>query len=99
MATLCQILPELWLFETADGRGVRQAIAYMFPFIADKAKWKYPPDVMYFEQWPMRQDALLFGGLAYDRKDYLDVWTRLPASSEVEEVVRNYFIRQPILWT
>ena len=99
LATLCQILPELWLFETADGRGVRQAIAYMFPFIADKAKWKYPPDVMYFEQWPMRQEALLFGGLAYDRKDYLEVWKRLPASSEVEEVVRNYFIRQPILWT
>ena len=99
LATLCQILPELWLFETADGRGVRQAIAYMFPFIADKAKWKYPPDVMYFEQWPMRQEALLFGVLAYDRKDYLEVWKRLPASSEVEEVVRNYFIRQPILWT
>ena len=99
LATLCQILPELWLFETADGRGVRQAIAYMFPFIADKTKWKYPPDVMYFEQWPMRQEALLFGVLAYDRKDYLEVWKRLPASSEVEEVVRNYFIRQPILWT
>jgi hypothetical protein len=71
----------------------------MHPFIADKKKWKQPPDVMYFDEWPMRQEALLFGGLAYNREDYLETWKKLPASSKVEEVVRNYFIRQPILWT
>ena len=98
LATLCQIIPELWHFQTADGRGVRKAVEYMFPYIADKKKWKFPPDVMYFEHWPMRQESLLFAGLAYHRKDYLEVWKRLPASSDVEEVVRNYFIRQPILW-
>ena len=102
-ATLCQILSahghDAWNFQTADGRGVRQAIDYMFPFIADKKKWKQPPDVMYFDDWPMRQQALLFGGLAYRRHDYLDIWRRLPASSTVEEVIRNFFIRQPILWT
>jgi hypothetical protein len=59
----------------------------------------HPPDVMYFNEWPMRHEALLFGGLAYGRQDYLDLWTKLPAASTVEEVVRNYFIRQPILWT
>jgi len=103
LATLCQIVSanghDLWHFETKDGRGVRKAIEHMFPFIADKKKWKHPPDVMYFDQWPMRQEALLFGGLAYGRQDYLDVWKTLPASSTVEEVVRNFFIRQPILWT
>jgi hypothetical protein len=46
----------------------------------------------------MRQAALLFAGLAYGRQDYLDVWQRLTASSNVEEVVRNFFVRQPILW-
>lgn len=103
LATLCQIVSanghDLWRFEAKDGRGVRKAIEHMFPFIADKKKWKHPPDVMYFDQWPMRQEALLFGGLAYGRQDYLDVWKTLPASSTVEEVVRNFFIRQPILWT
>ncbi len=101
-ATLCQILSEtgddLWTFTTADGRGVRKAIEYMFPYIADKKKWTKPPDVMYFEYWPMRQEALLFGGLAYKRQDYIDVWKKLPADSEVDEVVRNFFIRQPVLW-
>ena len=102
LTTLCQIASrnghDLWNFRTADGRGVRQAVEFMFPFIADKKKWKHPPDVMYFEQWPMRQAALLFGGLAFGRQDYLDVWGKLPASSNVEEVVRNFFIRQPVLW-
>lgn len=102
LATLCRIVSanghDLWGFQTGDGRGVRNAIEYMFPFIADKKKWKHPPDVMYFDEWPMRQEALLFGGLAYGRQDYLDVWRKLPAGSNVDEVVRNYFIRQPVLW-
>jgi len=41
MATICQILStpadNLWTFE-ADGRGIRRAMAYMFPFIRDKKK-------------------------------------------------------------
>ncbi len=102
LATLCQIVSEdgddLWNFTTSDGRGVRKAIEYMFPYIKDKKSWPKPPDVMYFEYWPMRQESLLFGGLAYDRPDYLDVWKKLPADSDVDEVIRNYFIRQPVLW-
>jgi hypothetical protein len=53
---------------------------------------------MYFESWPMRQEALLFGGLAYRRAAYLELWKKLPADSAVDEVIRNYFIRQPVLW-
>lgn len=102
LATLAQIISEtgdnLWTFETPDGRSVRKAIEYMFPFIADKTAWKNPPDVMYFDKWPMRQEALLFGALAYRRNDYLEVWKKLPADSDVDEVIRNYFIRQPVLW-
>jgi len=102
LATLCQIVSEtgdnLWNFSTADGRGIQKAVEYMFPFIRDKKSWKLPPDVMYFEYWPMRQESLLFGGMAYNRADYLDVWRKLPADSDVDEVIRNYFIRQPVLW-
>ena len=46
----------------------------------------------------MRQSALLFGGLALDKPEYLELWKKLPASSNVEEVIRNFFIRQPVLW-
>jgi hypothetical protein len=102
LATLCQIVSEkdenIWAFATPDGRGVRKAIEYMYPFILDKKKWTKPADVMYFEQWPMRQEALLFGGFAYGRNEYIDLWKKLPADSDVEETIRNYFIRQPALW-
>jgi hypothetical protein len=40
MTTVCQILSSgqdsLWEFEMPDGRGIRKATEYMFPYIADK---------------------------------------------------------------
>jgi hypothetical protein len=102
MATVCQILStvddNLFAFQTADGRGFGRAVEYMAPFIAEKKLWPLKPDVMYYEEWPMRQASLLFAGLAFNRPDYIELWQRLPADSSVEEVIRNYFIRQPVLW-
>jgi hypothetical protein len=102
LATLCQIVSEagfdLWNFKTEDGRGIGKALAYMFPYIQNKSRWPERPDVMYYDDWPMRQESLLFGGLALRRPEYLQVWKKLPADSEVEEVIRNFFIRQPALW-
>lgn len=102
MATICQILstPEddLWTFELPDGRGMRKAMAYMVPYIRDKKSWPKPPDVMYDQYWPMRQSSLLFAGVALKEPSYLQLWSSLPADSDVEEIVRNFFIRQPTLW-
>jgi hypothetical protein len=102
MATICQILSipqdNLWAFHLADGRGIGKAVAFMEPYIRDKASWPRPSDVMYANDWPMRQCSLLFAGIALNRPDYLQLWKTLPADSNVEEIIRNFFIRQPILW-
>ena len=102
MAAICQILSSagdnLFTFQTADGRGFRRAMEYMAPFIRDKKSWPLKPDVMYDHEWPMRQNSLLFGGLGLNRPEYVEIWKKLPADSQVEEVVRNFFIRQPVLW-
>jgi hypothetical protein len=102
MATVCQLLStpadNLWTFELPDGRGMRKALAFMAPFMRDRARWPHPRDVEYDAEWPMRQASLLFGGLALDRPDDIALWRTLKADSTVEEVVRNFFIRQPILW-
>jgi hypothetical protein len=90
---------DLWRFELSDGRGLRRAVAFMAPFIRDRKGWPFPPDVMYDDQWPMRQASLLFAGLAYGETSHLDLWKSLPADSSVDEVVRNLFVRQPVLWT
>jgi len=102
MTTVCQILStpndNLWKFETRDGRGVARAVAYLYPYIKDKKSWPLKPDVMYDAEWPMRQISLLFAGRALNHRDYIELWQKLPADSNVEEVIRNFFIRQPVLW-
>jgi hypothetical protein len=102
LSACCQMLwteqEDLWNFTLPDGRGMRLAMAYMVPFIRDKKKWPLPPDVMYDKEWPMRQTSLLFGGIALHEPSYIELWKTLPADSDVDEVIRNFFIRQPVLW-
>ncbi len=97
MAAACQILG-MWSFNLPDGRGMARALAYLYPYLADKSKWPLAPDVMYFDQWPVRQQSLLFGGLAYNKPDYLALWKKLKPDPTVEETIRNYPVRQPVLW-
>jgi Alginate lyase len=102
MSGICQILStpgnDLWQFKLPDGRSMGKGVAFMYPYIADKKKWPYPPDVMYFDNWPLRQQSLLFAGLALNRPEYLALWRRLNPKPKTEEAVRNYPIRQPVLW-
>ncbi|HEX4749075.1 MAG TPA: alginate lyase family protein, partial [Bryobacteraceae bacterium] len=102
MAGICQVLStsgdDLWTYTLPDGRGMARAEAFMYPYIADKSKWPYPHDVMYFDVWPLREQSLLFAGLALDRPEYLDLWKKLNENPVVEEAIRNYPIRQPVLW-
>ncbi|HEU4389251.1 MAG TPA: alginate lyase family protein [Blastocatellia bacterium] len=102
MTAVCQILStrgdNLWTWRLSDGRGIARALEFMFPFIADKSRWPHQPDVMYYEQWPVRHPSLLFGGLGLNRPSYIEVWRRLKPDPTVDETTRNYFIRQPVLW-
>ena len=102
MATVCQILStreeNLWTFQLPDGRGIKKAMEFMFPYIADKKKWPHTPDVMYFDQWPVRHPSLLFAGLALEQPKYLALWRTLDPDPTVDETIRNYPIRQPVLW-
>ena len=102
MATVCQILStpddNLFSYTLPDGRGFAMAMAFMFPFIADKKSWPYPNDVEYFDDWPVRQPSLLFAGIALSKPEYFAVWRRLNPNPTVEEIIRNYPIRQPFLW-
>jgi hypothetical protein len=102
LTTICQILStsqdNLWTFSLPDGRGVAKAMGYMYPYMKDKKTWPLKPDVMYDAEWPMRHSSLLFAGRALRRPEYIELWKKLPADSAVDEVVRNFFIRQPVLW-
>ena len=105
LTTICQVIDsaDLWHFTppTKDGvpqSGIEKAVAFMAPYIRDKKTWPHPPDVEYFEDLPVRQPNLLFAGLAYHRPDYIALWRTLPADPTVDEIIRNFPIRQPLLW-
>ncbi len=97
-AAICQIDGHLWQWSLPDGRGMRKAMAFLYPYIRDKSAWPFAKDVMYFDQWPVRHPSLLFAGLALGEPRYLDLWTTLDPSPTTEEVIRNLPIRHPLLW-
>jgi Alginate lyase len=102
MAILVQTLTtkddDLWKWQLPDGRGMAKAVAFMFPFIADKKTWPKPPDVMFDKEWPVRQPSLLFAGEALNKPEYIALWKKLDGDPTVEEVLRNWPVRQPLLW-
>jgi hypothetical protein len=102
MAGLCQSLkglaPDPTSFALADGRGMKRAAEFIYPYIEDKGKWKWAKDVEHFDALPVRSPGLLFAGLAFKEQLYLDLWKRLNPDPADKEIVRNYPIRQPLLW-
>ena len=102
MASLCQLLStdkdNLWAFSLSDGRGIRKAMEFLYPYLADKSKWPHQPDVQAWDGWPARQPSLLFAGLGLHEQKYLDLWRKLPADPTNAEVRRNIAITQPLLW-
>ncbi|TKB98690.1 alginate lyase family protein [Pedobacter cryophilus] len=102
MSTLCQILStpkdNLWAYETSDGKSIKKGISFIYPFIADKSKWELKPDVMYWENWPVAQPALLFGANAYQENSWFLTWKQLDHQPKVAEVIRNLPVKYPLIW-
>jgi hypothetical protein len=46
----------------------------------------------------VRQPSLLFAGLAFHEPRFIDLWRTLDPEPTVDEIDRNYPIRQPLLW-
>jgi hypothetical protein len=103
MTTICQTLStkedNLWNYTSANGRNMKMGIDFMYPFIEDKSKWTLPKDIMYWNDFPVAQPALIFGFAEYsDKKDWLNTWKKLNHFPKVEEVIRNLPVRNPIIW-
>jgi len=88
----------LWTFVSPDGHGMGKGLAFLFPFLRDKSSWPFKHDVMYWDEWPVRQPSLLFGGLALNKPEYVALWMELKPEPTSEEGLRNWPIRQPLLW-
>lgn len=102
MTTLGHVLSDkkenLWDFRLPDGRQLKKAVDFMYPFVADKSKWTYPKDVMYWEEWPVAQPFLIFAYQHFRKKEWLETWMKLEHFPQTEEVVRNLPVRNPLIW-
>jgi len=102
MSTICQLLStpddNLWAYQTPDGKTIREGIDFLYPYIADKSKWPYAHDVMYWKEWPVAQPSLLFGANAFNDEQWFDTWRRLEHDPQTEEVIRNLPVRHPLIW-
>lgn len=75
-----------------------RAAAFLFPYLRDRSKWPFPHDVQHWDAWPVRSPGLLFCGLACTHPDYIALWRRLDPDPTDPEIIRNFPIRQPLLW-
>jgi len=102
MTMICLILSDekndLWNYKTSDGRSIRKGIEFLYPYIVDKSKWPFNHDVMYWDEWPVAQPFLVFGANHFNEKQWFTTWSSLNHFPEVEEVIRNLPVRNPIIW-
>lgn len=102
MAGIAQIASaprnNLWTYTLPDGRSLQKGMEFIVPFIVDKSKWPKPPDVLYWDEWPVRQPSLLFAGINLNQPEYLKIWEKLKGDSTTPEVLRNLPLRYPLLW-
>lgn len=102
MACLCQSLkgltPDPPAFQLWDGRGLCKAAEFIYPYLKEKSAWKWAKDVEHFDSWPVRSPGMLFSGIVCHEQKYLDLWRVLNPDPANKEIIRNYPIRQPLLW-
>ena len=102
MASLCQTLndltPDPLTFQLSDGRGLARAARFIYPYLKDKSTWRWAHDIEHWDALPVRSPGLLFSGLAFHQQPCIDLWRTLNPDPTDEEIIRNYPIRQPLLW-
>jgi hypothetical protein len=102
MTMLCESLQgtgtDLLRFALPDGRGICKSAEFLYPYLKSKSAWPYRKDVEHFEALPVRSPGLLFAGLACDRPEYVDLWKTMNPDPADAEIIRNYPVRQPLLW-
>lgn len=100
--TICQLLStpkdNLWTYQTPEGLSIKKGVLFLYPYLADKNKWPYAKDVMYWDNWPVAQPSLLFAAFAYQSEGFFETWKKANHEPKNEEVIRNLPVRHPLIW-
>jgi hypothetical protein len=105
VATLCVLLSttnnDFWKITLPDGTTPRNAVDFIYPYLADKNQWLadgHPKDAMHWEDWPVRQPCLIFAYVEFGDGKYFNLWKKMNADPPDLEIRRNMAITQPLLW-
>lgn len=102
MTMICLILSDnkndLWNYTTPDGKSIGKGIEFMYPYVADKDRWPFRKDVMFWDEWPVAQPFLLFGSLQFSEKNWYETWQTLGHYPETDEIIRNLPVKNPVIW-
>jgi len=102
MTMVCLILSDknndLFNYQTPDGKSLRKGIEFLYPFVADKNKWTFNRDVMYWDNWPVAHPFLVLGAYSFGVKSWFNTWKLLDHFPSNEEVIRNMPVRNPVIW-
>lgn len=102
MVSLVQLLStqkeNIYNYKTKDGKSIQLGMEFLYPFIENKKDWPFQKDVMYWNNWPIKQASLLFVGLEFNNKNYLNLWETLKYDENTLEIVRNTIVKNPVLW-
>lgn len=103
LAAICQLLStrleSIWDYQLDEGPGMRGAVAWHFPFIADRGHWPYRADADHFDELPGRRVSLLLAARAYQRPEYAALWKTLRPGAVTPAILRTMPVQQPLLWT
>jgi len=101
-ATLAWILSDknhdVWNMNLPDGKGMKKAVEFMIPFIQDKSIWKYPKDVLHWDEQPNRQPFMFFAALSQNSMELFKLWKSVKQVFKSDESRRNFPIKNPLLW-
>ena len=89
---------DFWTYVTHDGKSLGLGMDFIVPYIKNKDLWPYGEDIDIWEKWPVRHSSLLFAGLAFGNREYIDLYLRFDPEPEHPEVLRNHPVRHPLIW-
>jgi hypothetical protein len=102
MATLCYLLSNpkenLFDFTLPDGRNMKKAFDYLYPYLDDKTTWPHAHDIEHHDEWPIAMSFMLFAASALGEDKWAQLYKRFYRITDNDEVRRNTAIRIPYLW-
>jgi hypothetical protein len=88
----------VWNYELNDGRGLNKGLDFIYPYLIDKTKWPFKPDISHWELQPSPRQFMLFAALALNSQQWFNVWKAIDNKESKDENIKERHFKNPILF-